>query len=218
MKTLLLSSSPRKEKSQTFLLAKEVVRGLSDEAAQCDVVHLYDCRIEFCRHCEACHKKILKCPIKDDVREIVEKMLEASGIIIASPNYINQVTANMKALFDRSSHFIHCKRLLDKYIVSVVSSGSGQDKPVLDYIRYYGHVCGAQYTGGVSSRAPVSRDKLEEAFRLGNRLAADVTETRAYPEQMRIIEEGKKHFGRIMQIRKQEWSEEYQYWKDKGWL
>jgi len=128
MKILLLSSSPHKEKSQTYLLAKEVLRGCGKTGIESEIIHLCDLKIEFCHHCEACHKKILSCPIRDDVRSILKKMLEAEGIILATPNYINQVTASMKAFFDRSSHFIHCKRLLGKYIAGVVSSGSGQDK------------------------------------------------------------------------------------------
>lgn len=218
MKILLISSSPRKEKSQTFLLAKEVLRGgVNNKDIESEIIHLCDLKIEFCRHLEACHKKILSCPIKDDIHMILHRMLEAEGIILASPNYINQITASMKALFDRSSHFIHCKRLLGKYIVGVVSSGSGQDKDVLDYIRHYAHTCGAQYAGGVSSAVPVSKEKLEEAFKLGTKLISDIKEKRIFPQQLKIIEDGKEHFKKIMQIRKEDWREEYQYWQDKGW-
>ena len=217
MKILLISSSPRKEKSQTLFLAKEVLRGCTD-SVESEIIHLRDYKIEFCRHCEGCHKKILQCPIEDGVRSILEKMLDAEGIILASPNYINQVTASMKALFDRSSHFIHCKRLSGKYIAGVVSSGSGQDKEVLDYIEYYSHTCGAQYAGGVSSRVPIGDEKKEEAFRLGRSLTADIKDKKSFPEQIKIIEAGKEHFRRIMEMRKDDWSEEYLYWKDKGWL
>ena len=90
MKILLISSSPRKEKSQSFLLAREVLRGCLNETQEGEAIH-------------------------------------------------NQITASLKALFDRSSHFIHCKRLLGKYVAGVVASGSGQDKDVLNYIRYYAH-------------------------------------------------------------------------------
>ena len=218
MKILLISSSPRKEKSQTLRLAKEVLRGCAEISPQGEIIHLSDLKIGFCRHCEACHKKILSCPIKDDVPIILKKMLEADGIILASPNYINQITASMKALFDRSSHFIHCKRLLGKYIVGVVSSGSGQDKDVLDYIRHYAHTCGAPYAGGVSSPAPVSQGKMEEAFELGKRLASAIKEKKGFDEQVKIIAKGKEHFKKLIQIRKEEWREEYQYWQDKGWL
>ncbi len=217
MKVLIISASPHKEKSQTLLLAKEVLRGCGDQV-ESEVIHLSDHRIGFCRHCEACHIKILKCPIKDDVTAILAKMLDADGLIVASPNYINQVTALMKALFDRSSHFIHCKRLLGKYIAGVVSSGSGRDKTVLDYIEYYGHTCGAQYAGGVSSGVPVSDGKKKEAFDLGKALSSTIKDKRVFPDQIKAIETAKAHFRVVMEKRKDEWLEEYQYWKAKGWL
>ena len=218
MKILLISSSPHKEKSRTFSLARDVLKGLSQERADIETIHLNDFRVFFCRHCEECHKNILHCPLPDDVHVILKKMLEADGIILASPNYINQVTASMKALFDRSTHFIHCKRLLGKYVAGVVSSGSGQDKEVLDYIEYYGHTCGAQYSGGVSSAAQSIWEKKEEAIKLGRKLVVDIQEKKSYPEQLELIEKGKQHFKRIVETREKEWAGEYSYWKREGWL
>jgi multimeric flavodoxin WrbA len=215
---LLISSSPHKEKSRTFLLAKEVLRGCKAEGVKTKIMHLCDCRIEFCHHCEACHRKIMQCPIKDDVRLIMKKMLEADGIVLASPNYINQITASMKALFERASHFMHCKRLLGKYIVGVVTSGSGYDKEVLDYIKTYIHACGAQFSGGVSSCAYTLKEKMADAYQLGRKFTQDIKEKRLFADQAKIIEVGKEHFKRIMQLRKEDWKEEYQYWQDKGWL
>ena len=217
MKLLIISSSPRREKSNTFLLAKEVLKSCN-APDNSEVIHLCDLSIGFCRHCEECHKKILHCSIADSTPGILNKILEADGIILASPNYINQVTASLKALFERASHFIHCKRLLGKYIVAVISSGSGQDEDVLDYIKHYAYTCGAQYSGGVSSRVPVSEEKMEEAYRLGLRLAIDIKEKKAYSEQIVLIEESKQHFKELIKKRKNDWTEEYQYWQDKGWL
>jgi multimeric flavodoxin WrbA len=218
MKILLISSSPHKEKSKTFSLAKDVLTGLSQQGADIETIHLCDFKILFCKHCEQCHKNILQCPMPDDAHGILKKMLEADGIILASPNYINQVTASMKALFDRSTHFIHCKRLLGKYTAGVVSSGSGQDKEVLNYIGYYGHTCGAQYSGGVSSAAQSIGETKEEAIKLGRKLAMDIREQKSYPDQLELIEKGKQHFRRIIEARKEEWAGEYQYWQDKDWL
>jgi len=218
MKALLISSSPNKEKSSTFLLAKEVLKGLAQEGLAAETIHLDDYHIFFCKHCEACHKEILNCTLEDDVPFILGKMLEADAIILATPNYINQVTASMKALFDRSAHFIHCKRLLGKYIAGVVSSGSGFDKPVLDYIKFYAHTCGAQYPGGVSSSRFAVKEKTQEAFELGRKIAQDIKEKKTYHDQMEIIEKGKRHFAQIINARKEEWKEEYKYWLDKGWL
>lgn len=218
MKAILISASPHKEASKTFILAKEVARGLAQEGIECESIHLADLRVSFCKHCEACHKKILNCSVSDDAMAVLRKMLEADGIIIASPNYINQISGLMKTLLDRSAHFIHCKRLLGKYVCGVVSSGSGMDKTVLDYIEFYAHTCGAQYSGGVSAVRQFGSEKLEEAFNLGKKLAADIKEQKAYPEQVDFISRAKRHFGRIIKARSADWQEEYQYWIDKGWL
>lgn len=218
MKILLISSSPHIKKSNTFLLAKEVLRGAADKKIESEIVHLYDYSINFCIHCELCHKKIMSCSIEDDTAVILKKMLEADGIILATPNYINQITGSMKTLFDRASHFIHCKRMLDKYIVGVVSSGSGQDKDVLGYIEYYAHTCGGQYSGGVSSRAPVSKEKMAQAYKLGKSFILDIKKRRVYPDQIELIEKNREHFKEIIKKRKNDWREEYRYWKDKSWL
>lgn len=217
MRILLISSSPHKEKSQTFLLAREVLKGFSGEV-KTEVIHLCDFKIEFCRHCESCHRKIMCCPINDDVGMILEKMLKAEGIIFASPNYINQITASMKALWDRAGHFIHCRRMLGKYVLGVVTSGSGEDEAILEYIHSYANICGAQYSGGVSSRRPVSKEKKEDALNLGNKFISDIQEVRVFPEQVKFIDEFKENFKNIIQMRKDDWVEEYQYWLDKGWL
>lgn len=218
IKILLISSSPNKEKSRTFLLAQEVLKGITDNDVKIEIIHLCDFKINFCLHLEKCHKRIMGCPIRDGVKIVLRKMLDADGIILASPNYINQITASMKALFDRSSHFIHCKQLLGKYVAGVVSSGSGHDKEVLDYIKYYANTCGAQYSGGVSSAASAIKEKSGESVELGRKIISDIREKRAYPDQIDVIEKGKQHFGAVIRARKDDWKEEYQYWLDKGWL
>ncbi|HBL18780.1 MAG: hypothetical protein A2X36_17495 [Elusimicrobia bacterium GWA2_69_24] len=218
MKVLLISASPRRAKSQTLALAQQVVQGLGP-SARAEIVHLRDLKIDCCTHCEACHVASMRCPIKDDVTPLLEKMLAADGIILATPNYINQVTGSLKVLLDRSSHFIHCKRLLGKYLCGVVSSGSGtQDGLVLDYIRYYGRVCGAQYSGGVSACAYRLEAAFPEALNLGRKFARDIGTRRRYPAQLRLIEKGKAHFRTIMEMRKGHWKEEYAYWQTQGWL
>ena len=149
---------------------------------------------------------------------ILRKMLAVDAILLATPNYINQVTASMKALFDRSAHFIHCKRLEGKYIAGVVTSGSGQNQEVLDYLKYYGATCGAQYSGGVSALRQFDQNKKDEAFQLGKKIAADLREKKLYPDQLQNIEKGRQYFTRVIKARKDDWQEEYVYWTQKGWL
>jgi len=54
--------------------------------------------------------------------------------------------------------------------------------------------------------------------RLGNKSVLDIKEKRMFSEQIKIIDKGKEHFKKIIQMRKDEWIEEYQYWLDKSWL
>ena len=143
----------------------------------------------------------MRCPIKDDVHALLDKMLAADGIILATPNYINQVTAALKAVLDRSSHFIHCKRLLGKYLCGVVTSGSG-----------------AQFSGGVSACAYAIEAKKAAARKVGKSFARDMEKHKQYPSQTRAIKQGIAQFGRIMNMRKEHWRGEYAYWKEKGWL
>ncbi len=218
MKLLLISSSPHKTKSKTFLLAKQLLGGIADKTVKTEVIHLSDYKIKFCLHCQKCHQKGMFCPIKDDVGLIMKKMLNADGIILASPNYINQITASMKALFERISSLLHCKRLLGKYIAGVVSSGSGRDQEVLDYIKNYAYVCGAQYSGGVSSCALAIDGAALEAQKLGLKLVADIKQKEEYLEQIKIIEQGREYFKKVILARKDDWKADYAYWLKKGWI
>ncbi|OPZ92078.1 MAG: 2-amino-4-deoxychorismate dehydrogenase [candidate division TA06 bacterium ADurb.Bin417] len=218
VKILLISASPHRLKSNTFLLAEAARQACAAAGAETEVVHLPDLEIKFCLHCEACHREILACPLKDGVRPLLDKMLEADGLILATPNYINQVTASMKALFDRSSHFIHCLRLSGKYVSGVVSSGSGRDKEVLDYLAHYAHTCGAWYSGGLSASVAAVPESRARAVEIGNRLVADIKEKRGFPGQDKIINEHRSHFKRLIEARKDDWPGEYRYWQEQGWL
>ncbi|MCM8768850.1 MAG: flavodoxin family protein [Candidatus Omnitrophica bacterium] len=210
MKILLISASPRGQSSTTLRLAREVARATQALVSE---VQLSQLRIGFCQACNFCHRKIMNCPLKDDAFSVLHKMLESDGIILATPNYLNQVTGPLKTLMDRSSHFVHCLRLLGKYVAGVVTSGGGQDEPVLNYLKEYANFCGAQYSGGVSAQATAAFEKFALASNLGQRLAEDIQKKSVYPEQARLIEKLKKHFGQLIELRKNEWVEEYAYWK-----
>lgn len=219
MKIILISASPRKEKSHTFALAKEVLKGCNNNTnihIETEIVHLRDFKIEFCIDCEMCHKNCLECPIKDDVRSIQDKMLLADGIVFASPNYISMITGTMKTLFDRSSHFIHCQRLLDKYTTGVVTSGSGNDTSVLNYIKSFALICGAQYVNGVSSSAMKVKEKTDEAFKVGKSLVLSIKNKIEFSDQIQIINNYKEHFKHLVEMRKNDWVGEYNYWLKKG--
>jgi multimeric flavodoxin WrbA len=218
MKVLGISASPRKNKSNTLILLKEAFSVIAKKGYQTELVHLCDLKIEFCRHCESCHKKMMDCPIKDDAHLLLKKMLESDGIIFASPVYINQITGYLKTFFDRSSHFIHCLRLLGKYTGAVATSGGGPQEMVLNYLEHFSTICGAQYVGGVSTTAPVSQEIRDKAGKMGENLAEAIKNRREFPEQMKEIQSRRSYFKRVIEAHKEEWSGEYKYWREMGWL
>ena len=61
-------------------------------------------------------------------------MLAADGIVLASPNYISNVSAQMKALLDRCFSMFHCQMLHGKYGACVVASGGPLFQKVEEYL------------------------------------------------------------------------------------
>jgi multimeric flavodoxin WrbA len=218
MKVLGISASPRKNKSNTLLLLKEAFSVIENKGYQTELVHLCDLKIEFCRHCESCHKNMMLCPIKDDTHLLLNKMLNSNAIIFASPVYINHITGYLKTLLDRSSHFIHCQRLLGKYTGAVATSGGGAQEMVLNYIQYFSTICGGQYVGGVSTTVPVTEEIRKKAAKMGENLAEAIRGKIEFLGQMEEIQSRRNYFRRVIEAHKEEWSGEYKYWKEKGWL
>jgi multimeric flavodoxin WrbA len=160
----------------------------------------------------------MTCPVKDDAHLLLAKMLESDGIIFGSPVYIDNITGTLKTFLDRSTHFIHCQRLLGKYVGAVATAGGGPQQMVLDYIHHYSSVCGAQYVGGVSGVVPVDEGIKKRASELGRHVVEAVKKKTEFPHEMEEILSRRKYFRRIIEFHKEEWSGEYEYWKEKGWL
>ena len=218
MKLLGISASPRKNRSNTLVLLKEVLFGAEGEGVETEVVHLCDLKIEFCRHCESCHKNLMVCSIKDDAHLLLTKMLESDGIIFASPVYIDHITGYLKTFLDRSTHFIHCQRLLGKYVGAVATAGGGPQQMVLDYLHHFSLVCGAQYVGGVSGIMPITEEVKKRAGELGRNLVKAMKTKTEFPLEMEKIMSRRDYFRRIIESHKEEWPAEYDYWREKGWM
>ena len=65
--------------------------------------------IGLCKGCWNCTKE-KKCPLReDDLHEIKEKMIDCNLLILGSPVYTNQISAQLKVLFDRLFTWCHIK-------------------------------------------------------------------------------------------------------------
>ena len=217
MKILAICGSPRGNKSQTKALAGEVLKAAQAQGADVDMVDLSEARLEFCRACEACHQKP-GCVLHDDANTILAKALNADGLVLASPVYLNQVTAQLKAVLDRSSHVVHCLRLTGKYLAVVTTSGGGGGAPVQAYLSHYGNTVGAQCVGGVDAKSPLKPADVAAAAALGKTLVAAIQAKQQYPDQIKSIELQKQYFRKLITLRKDDWPYEYQFWRDQDWL
>lgn len=214
---MAICASPRGEESQTAAMTRALLEEAGRLEAAVEFIDLGGLDIKFCTACGVCHKEP-RCELEDDANAIIRRMLEVDAIVLATPNYLNHVAAPLKALLDRTSHFIHCLRLEGKYIASVSTSGGGSGDQIRDFIAGYSISVGAQYVGTAHSPLPLGDAAFEEARKLGAALVQAVREETRWPEQIEAIEAHRARFARGIAMHKEEWSMEYTYWKEKGWL
>ena len=102
MKVLAINSSARKD-GNTAILINRVFEELNKEGIETEMIQLAGQMIEPCKACWACGGQENCVHRKDSFREIFDKMKEADGIILGSPVYTANVSANMQAFLERAS-------------------------------------------------------------------------------------------------------------------
>jgi multimeric flavodoxin WrbA len=103
MKVVAFSGSARKN-GNTAILVNHVFRELEKEGIATELFQLAGKKIRGCIACYKCMKnKDQRCSVKSDVvNDCIAMMLDAEGIILASPTYFSDVSSEMKALIDRA--------------------------------------------------------------------------------------------------------------------
>ena len=94
-KVLILSSSPRRG-GNSDTLCNEFMRGAIESGNEAEKVFLRDKTIHYCTGCSTCSLHGKPCPQKDDAAEIIEKMVAANVIVMATPVYFYTMSAQMK--------------------------------------------------------------------------------------------------------------------------
>lgn len=97
---LILSSSPRRG-GNSDTLCNEFLRGAGDAGHTVEKIFLKDKTINYCTGCSTCSMHGKPCPQKDDMPAILDKMLAADVIVMATPVYFYTMSAQMKTLIDR---------------------------------------------------------------------------------------------------------------------
>ncbi len=103
MKVVAFNGSARKD-GNTAIMIRQVFGELEQEGIETEMIQFSGQKIQGCIACYKCFEnKDQRCSVKTDiVNDCIEKMLQADGIILASPTYFADVSAELKALIDRA--------------------------------------------------------------------------------------------------------------------
>jgi len=189
LKVLGISASPRREGNSDLLL-HQALSGAQQADASVEFLRLCDYRIEACSECYSCSANG-DCPTQDDYPPILDKMLEADRLILATPVFFMTVSAQAKLLIDRGQclwvrHTVLHRPLFDPKRDRrglLIAVGGSRSRKQFDCVRqpvqscfkylevdYLGSLCINQVDekGAILKRP----DALDQAFRLGRLLAS----------------------------------------------
>ena len=102
MKVLAINGSARKD-GNTAILINRVFEELNKEGIKTEMIQLAGQIIEPCKACWACGGQQNCVHRKDNFRDIFDKIKEADGILLGSPVYSANISANMQALLERAA-------------------------------------------------------------------------------------------------------------------
>lgn len=220
MKLTAIIGSPHGMKGNTAVLLEAVMRGARDAGAEVKLLSLTDLAVKPCNGCEACHI-VGDCAIRDDFDAIKAAMLESDGLILASPNYIINVSAQVKALLDRCSGPIHIQAFTGKYAAAVVTSGGGNSEEVEAYLLRALRMTGYATVGSVGAlawqllREETRSPLLAAAQALGAALVEAIRTKQAFPEQDEEHRAIQERMRQLVTMQKDHWPFEYEYWMAK---
>lgn len=102
MKVIGINSSARKD-GNTAILINKVFEELNKDGIETEQVQFFGQTIEPCKACWSCGGQKNCVHRKDLFHEIFEKLKEADGILLGSPVYSANVSANMQAFLERAA-------------------------------------------------------------------------------------------------------------------
>lgn len=172
-KVLILSGSPRKG-GNSDILCDEFMKGAKENGNEVEKIRVAEKKIGYCRACYAC-RETGKCAIKDDMSEVLQKMIDYDVIVLASPVYFYSIDAQLKALIDRTvARWLEVKNKEFYYIMTAADEEKESMETTLACFRGYADcVDGAKEMGviygtGVYEKGKVKDTKaMREAYEMG---------------------------------------------------
>ncbi|MBI4799269.1 MAG: NAD(P)H-dependent oxidoreductase [Desulfarculus sp.] len=181
-----LNGSPHAGIGNSAQMIEMLRPGLTAQGLALEVITLAGQEIVYCQGCGWCMEKGA-CWIKDDHRAIMQRLLEADAVILASPVYFFHVTAQMKTFLDRCLAWGHKPRTSWKPGLAISVAASVGEVETAEYLGGVLKVFGAFSVGRFTALAtgPGGFLGLEAVQARADDLAADlaraVKEKRRYP-------------------------------------
>ena len=100
-KVLILSGSPRKG-GNSDILCDEFARGAREAGNDVEKIRVAAKKVHPCSGCYFCRTHGGECAHKDDMADILQKMIDTDVLVLASPVYFYSIDAQLKAVIDRS--------------------------------------------------------------------------------------------------------------------
>lgn len=171
---LILSGSPRKG-GNSDLLCDEFMRGALESGHKAEKIRVADKKIGYCHACYYCRDHGGECAIKDDMAEVLQKMIDADVIVLASPVYFYSIDAQLKAVINRTvARWLEVKNKEFYYIVTCADEQKTSADTTLDCFRGYADCvngakeCGAIYGTGVYEKGKIIGTKaFRDAYEMG---------------------------------------------------
>jgi multimeric flavodoxin WrbA len=173
-KVLVLSASPRKG-GNSEMLCDQFMLGAKEAGNQAEKIFLGDKKINYCVACGACSKNGGKCVHKDDMAEVLEKMIAADVIVMATPVYFYTMDAQMKTLIDRTvARYTEIKNKDFYFIVTAADDRDEEMERTLEGFRGFTYCLkgaeekGVIYGTGAWNKGDIKGSlAMEEAYEMG---------------------------------------------------
>ena len=175
MKRVIVISSSLRRGSNSDILADKFLEGAKAAGNDVEKISLVGKDIQFCKGCFAC-QKLGRCIIKDDVNDILAKVLEADVVCWATPIYYYEMSGQMKTLIDRMNALYPLDyKFRDDYLLTTAAEDEEEtpkraEAGLTGWIDCFpkSRLAGTLFCGGVNDPREIEGNaKLQDAFELG---------------------------------------------------
>ncbi len=174
MRVLAISGTPRKG-GNSELLIDHAVRPFENSEATVKIVKLSEKKIGPCMACESCTSNSERCILDDDMQEIYRDFVWCQVLILASPVYHSNITAQLMAVLNRR-YAVKTSRPLRGKLGGAITVGRGAGHTLVlaqlyNWMFSSGMVCVPPAIRAIGSeQGDVAQEYLEQAEELGEQL------------------------------------------------